>query len=275
MNDNSTTSAPTLLDVSRSPSISSSPMPSSLPSLSTPPSSLPSIGPTTISPSQSPVPLTDAHQIILGVALEGGAEFFIDTTYQSRALEYVKSVEAISPQSAVEYISLYVLGCIFYSTADEDPSIQQLQQQQVEAEPLFDIHVSPGWTVMDGWLSTTVDKCDWYGVVCANRQHVLQIELSGNRLIGTFPPEVQLLAPTLRYLNIGRNPSLSIEPDWFRHLSNLLTLQIESTLCRSDGIPTEIGALTKLGRWACGMTIVLNVIVLIAFERRMCQRILC
>ena len=69
----------------------------------------------------------------------------------------------------------------------------------------------------DGWMRRDKsDECTWYGVVCDYNVRggvVTSIDMSGNNLRGTIPPEIALLK------NIGELSLLLVELLWLEIVS--------------------------------------------------------
>ena len=70
-------------------------------------------------------------------------------------------------------------------------------------ERLYEATGGAGWTRSDGWL-TGQPLGSWYGAVTDSLGYVRELDLSGNGLVGTLPPEVGDLAG-LTSLRIGGN----------------------------------------------------------------------
>ena len=57
------------------------------------------------------------------------------------------------------------------------------------------------WINNTGW-GTDSSHCDWYGVTCDENEHVTILDLGGNMLSGTLPPEIGNL-PMLTVLRLN------------------------------------------------------------------------
>lgn len=60
------------------------------------------------------------------------------------------------------------------------------------------------WFTNKGWLSSSNNECDWFGITCLNGL-VTQISLDENRMVGEIVPELRLLQDSLYYLSLGNN----------------------------------------------------------------------
>jgi Leucine-rich repeat (LRR) protein len=115
----------------------------------------------------------------------------------------------------------------------------------MECEALFALYNSTdgaNWTDNTGWLQTDM-PCDWYGVTCSEG-HVARLELSGNELNGSIPPEVGNLH-FLNYLQLAFNQLSSNIPTSIGGLSNLEYLYLANNQLTGD-IPSELGELSNL-----------------------------
>jgi Leucine-rich repeat (LRR) protein len=132
---------------------------------------------------------------------------------------------------------------------------------------LYNFTTGSAWANKTDWLSTTVSECDWYGVTCTGN-HVTQIDLHGNNLVGTIPSSIGSLTfleylwlptnqltgsiptqlgslPNLQYLWLSHNQLTGSIPTQLGSLSNLQYLLLDDNQFTGN-IPTELGNLTKL-----------------------------
>ena len=102
----------------------------------------------------------------------------------------------------------------------------------------------PNWAKNDNWLSDAPIS-EWYGVT-TNRSGggVLGLDLSGNDLRGTIPPELGDLAD-LESLDLSDNRLRGSIPSELGHLSNLELLNLSNNQLEGV-IPAELGSLTYL-----------------------------
>ena len=144
----------------------------------------------TKAPTGSPTPpaVSNIQTRLAPFALNGGAEFADQNSYQSQALRRVEeqvNAESFTDAKLVQYYSLY---CIYMAT-------NAVSNPITDADPRFaGLSSIPSWLISTGWTANNVDPCDgWYGIDCENGQ-VTVIALFDNIMTGAFPPEVSLLA---------------------------------------------------------------------------------
>ena len=116
---------------------------------------------------------------------------------------------------------------------------------QTECEALVAFYTSTGgdnWSRNTGWLQTNT-PCTWYGLTC-NEGHVTQLELYGNHLQGTIPPEIGDLLK-LWELGLNRNELNGPIPRELGKLVSLSFLFLEDNQL-SDSIPAELGNMSAL-----------------------------
>jgi len=272
----SVSSNPTPSEETHSPSDTPSVMPSSIPttsqvpttsrspSLSKPPSSSPSssTSPTrTLHPSAEPtisalpsLSLTPTSgsavetvlTAILPVAVGGGDELEDPESPQGQAIDFLVRYVSLLESSGrrqlffVDFIAYYALASIFFSSFGV-PNIHTVTDGVAVG----------GWKNSRNWLSFT-DKCTWYGVICDTAGNIIAINLNDNNLIGYVAPEIQLLAPTLRRLNLNDNCYLIADGDiglgWVGAMANLRLLFGGGTGFAYDGIPLFLNRLPNLRR---------------------------
>ena len=101
----------------------------------------------------------------------------------------------------------------------------------------------PGWIESDNW-GTNAALDTWYGVTTNATDHVTELDLSDNGVIGAIPPEIDMLE-RLEYLDLSDNEVSGSIPSELGNLQNLQVLMLaENQLTGS--IPTELGNLQNL-----------------------------
>ena len=196
--------------------------------------------PVPVAPSIAPSKAYDPLREFLStnVALQGGQEFEDSSTYQSKALAFLQTLALASNE---EYVPYYALACVYYSTYGVPTSLGEASS----------LSLLPGWQASSGWVTKDKPVCGWWGVWCDNKA-IFRLDLSSNRLIGTLASEIQLLAPSLRSLDLSSNPLLKSAnedgTEWMGKLTNLVDLTIRSTALQHNGVPVYLGNLSKLGK---------------------------
>jgi hypothetical protein len=201
-------------------------------------------------PTVSPGPTaSDAYivaDIIDSVARDGGSEFDNPLSYQSRAKKWVLTqdiptgVATLSTEQ--EAVQLYALACIYYNT-------YAVRSDWTDFHYGKDVAI-PGWFSSRGWLQSATDVCtNWYGLTCDEQGRVAKIELDTNGLTGYLPPETAYLHESLNTIDVYNN-LLHNKGDtgnaFLGELTNLEYLFFGSTSFEYDGIPPQLGKLTKL-----------------------------
>ncbi|KAL7501738.1 hypothetical protein ACHAWX_000331, partial [Stephanocyclus meneghinianus] len=97
-----------------------------------------------------------------------------------------------------------------------------------------------------GWLSDNTE-CEWSGVAC-NYGNVIKLEIGGNELTGTIPPEIGRLEH-LEFLDMSYNSLSGTLPPELGNLTNLTKLFIQENHFNSS-IPSELGNLVQLTKLA-------------------------
>lgn len=173
----------------------------------------------------------------------GQAEDFADGNYQKQALDWAV-VNLPFGTDAATVREYYALLCIYYAT------------NNVQNIPIVDgqCQLTP-WNFTDGWLEppSINSYCSWFGIACAgDGGPVSEINLYENLLTGNFPDEVNLLASSLKILDVSIN-CLANEGDkgtaWMGDMQNLDILNLESNYIAyfdAGGIPTSIARLSNL-----------------------------
>ena len=116
-----------------------------------------------------------------------------------------------------------------------------------ECEALLALYNGTGgssWTNHTGWLVNS-NPCSgpWYGVACSGN-HVTQIILQNNNLMGSIPPELGSLT-TLVQLDFQNNSLTGSIPPELGSLTNLNFLSVAGNQLTGN-IPTELANLTNL-----------------------------
>ena len=108
---------------------------------------------------------------------------------------------------------------------------------------LYEATGGPRWKNSDHWL-TDAPIGDWYGVAVDEEGRVDRLDLPGNDLTGTIPPELgDLLA--LRVLDFRVNRLTGSIPPELGNLANLSSLRVLGNRLRGK-IPPELGNLKRL-----------------------------
>jgi|GEM_PF-2856792 len=99
----------------------------------------------------------------------------------------------------------------------------------------------------DNWIDSTNwlegDYCDWFGITC-DLDNVIAINLIGNELNGTLPPELVTLS-NLQALILQNNQISGGIPPELGNLTNLVVLQLADNPFGGP-IPAELGNLSNL-----------------------------
>ncbi len=113
---------------------------------------------------------------------------------------------------------------------------------------LYNATDGANWTDNTGWLSP--DESTWYGVTVTSC-HITDIQLDGNNLTGTIPPEIGDL-PMLEGLSLGANQLSGSIPPEIGNLTNLIGLNL--AINQLDGsVPPELGNLVNLQAGRIGL----------------------
>lgn len=199
--------------------------------------------------------LTPTAKLISTIAIFGGSEFTDPNSYQSKALAWLEGQISVSParQTVPDFsderlVQRYALACIYYATNGVGTPYSEVEYGE---------GVKPRWITETNWLGEG-SECEWYKITCNGDNQVIAIELTSNRLSGSFPREVTLLKDSLNRLDLYEN-AVANEGDegnaWLGELVNLKYLFFGSTYFVYDGIPTEIGLLTNLIELDCSYTL--------------------
>ncbi|CAJ1945096.1 unnamed protein product [Cylindrotheca closterium] len=102
--------------------------------------------------------------------------------------------------------------------------------------------LNPPWNLKKRWLSGT-SECDWYGIECDDRGHVMQMSLSKNNLVGSLIKELSGLEQ-VQIVNLSDNNLGNLLPAW-QGWSQLQYLSLSHNLFEGT-IPTEWQQWTNL-----------------------------
>mmetsp|Transcript_51450 Transcript_51450/g.124220 ORF Transcript_51450/g.124220 Transcript_51450/m.124220 type:complete len:509 (+) Transcript_51450:213-1739(+) len=154
-------------------------------------------------------------------------------TAARKALVWMSTDKNVNSIEHTEKLQRFVLATFFYAT------------NQV---PNFNIEQPAPWKTADNWM-TTAHSCDWMGVVCNGEKQIMTIDLEKNRLSGSLPPELKIVARHLETLDLTSN-SISMRGDdfdVFLSMNNLKTLLMDDNfMYHSSGLPSQMGALINL-----------------------------
>lgn len=182
-------------------------------------------------PAQSPSTPTSSIseealvEFLSDISSDNGAALQDPTSPQYAAMQWLLSSDNIGVYKDSTLIQRYALATLYYATGGEQ------------------------WTDSTSWL-TDVPECAWYtssemGSICDLEENLLELNLRGNSLTGSLPPELNLLSNTLTTLHLGDNKIGGQLPSELSSLENLETLQLSQNQFRGT-IPTWIGAMPRL-----------------------------
>lgn len=115
----------------------------------------------------------------------------------------------------------------------------------VEAQALSALYRQadgPRWLRAEGWPGEG-DPCSWYGVTCESGR-VVELSLPRNRLAGTLPSDIGLLAH-LRYLDLADNRLAGRIPAALGNLRHLVTLDLSDNALHGP-LPARLRLLRHL-----------------------------
>ncbi|KAG7342578.1 RHS repeat-associated core domain containing protein [Nitzschia inconspicua] len=119
----------------------------------------------------------------------------------------------------------------------------QVKQRYALAVLYFSTRGDDFWISNGHWLSTQVEVCDWYGIVCkVESREITEIDLSSNGLIGTIPTELSLLS-SLQELRLSQNALSGTIPSLA--LTQLKSFDVEENFLAGVALPNMVG-LTQL-----------------------------
>lgn len=110
---------------------------------------------------------------------------------------------------------------------------------------LYNTTGGDGWNQPVAW-GVDPNPCNWWGVTCTDVDHgsVQQITLTGDGLVGPFPPELGTLS-SLTHLRLGINDLTGSLPESLSNLQNLVELQVTSNHL-SGPVPAWLGDMPNL-----------------------------
>lgn len=123
-----------------------------------------------------------------------------------------------------------------------DPGTEPMTDREVLAA-LYHATGGPDWRRRKNWLSEE-PLSEWFGVETDGSGRVMRLDLGGNLLRGTIPPQLALLSQ-LQYLNLSGNGVSGAIPPELAQLSQLQDLFLSGTQL-SGVIPPEFGGLAQL-----------------------------
>uniref|UniRef100_A0A7S4AAL6 L domain-like protein n=1 Tax=Pseudo-nitzschia australis TaxID=44445 RepID=A0A7S4AAL6_9STRA len=190
----------------------------------------------------------DLFNIIIVAYPQGRLALQDPSTPQGKALEWLESSINIGISTEQRLLQRYVLATFYYSTNGDD------------------------WVNNSAWLSE-LDECNWWSTaqtVCDELGRYKKLDLQGNNLVGSLPPELVILSNSLETTNVRKNVlSGELPSSIISQLVNLEVLDLSSNVFSgqlssqlfdakkltrlslfenniSSSIPTELGKLTEL-----------------------------
>ncbi len=118
-------------------------------------------------------------------------------------------------------------------------------------ESLYHSTGGPKWYRSTNWL-TELPLGSWYGVTANKSGHVTALDLTGNRLVGTLPPELATLSE-LSSLNVDGNQLGGELPAWLIQVSGLqhLSFAYNDGLCLPLALETWSAQIETVGGPVC------------------------
>ncbi|OQY54901.1 MAG: hypothetical protein B6245_20620 [Desulfobacteraceae bacterium 4572_88] len=117
-----------------------------------------------------------------------------------------------------------------------------------EREALINFYNSTAgsdWNVKTGWLGNGGTECDWEGITCEGGDTVTAINLVFNNLVGNLPVSLLADLSNLQELNLFGNHLSGTIPPEIGNLSNLRELHLQNNSL-SGAIPSNLGSLSIL-----------------------------
>jgi hypothetical protein len=211
------------------PSLRPSALPSENPSVASSSSSNPSNVPSTslsTTPSSAPTSLQVYLKDLLSAAAPDSLISMSDdfSSPQAAAFEWLKlnTIRATQPDRII--LQRFALATLYYSTSGDQ------------------------WRRSDGWL-TEENECFWYTrsllSPCNSLGEYTHLNLPSNRLAGSLPGELALLAPSLQTISVPTNSLMGGIPTAIGQLSKLESLDLAANAI-TESIPSELGQLSNL-----------------------------
>lgn len=115
--------------------------------------------------------------LLVGVSSDGGIALQDSSSPQYSAMEWIRTSGAFDNFDEQVLLQRYALATLYFSTGGEQ------------------------WGTSTGWL-TDAAECDWYtsstiSRICDFNGNIVELNLSGNNLVGSIPPELNLLSGSL------------------------------------------------------------------------------
>jgi len=101
------------------------------------------------------------------------------------------------------------------------------------------------WTNKDGWESESCDPCSWHGVTCNERNQVITLNLSNNKLVGELPSALLKLI-FLQQIDMSNNSIIGEVPDnlsSYQHLRQIDLSNNELSGCIPRGLKALCGSI--------------------------------
>ena len=198
----------------------------------------PTVAPTEVVPTAAPT--SEIYHFLKPRLPDGGFSLIFSNSYQTKALEWTEANHEPDQHDSVRLIQRFVLACIRFAT------------NQVETPYTRSVYgpggLFEGWVQATGWL-TDPNECNWHGITCNDQGLVEEIDLSSNRLTGSFPPETSLLRDSLVRLVLFNNDVYNYGDagnNWVGSLYKLQELDLSETSFHYPGIPPAFGQLEQL-----------------------------
>ncbi len=217
----------------------------------------PTVQPPTVQPVPSRIMITPsaANLTALGATVQltasvldqnGQAVTGATVTWQSSDT----GVATVSGQGLVTAVGNGTAIITARSGSVSSPAIVSVVVEVISTRPDRDILISlyhstdgPNWRKSTNWLSDA-PLSDWHGVIVNDRDEVIELLLTSNRLKGPIPVELGQLE-NLFILNLGFNRLTGPIPAELGQLKNLITLDLSYNQLTGP-IPVELGQLENL-----------------------------
>jgi Leucine-rich repeat (LRR) protein len=144
---------------------------------------------------------------------------------QSQALVWLESSDNNGVSSEEQLLQRYALAVLYYASIGDE------------------------WTNNDSWL-TSADECSWWSNVntqdmCDSLGRYVAVDLAGNNLQGSIPPELAILSNSLSIVSMSSNELGGELPSALFDMTNLRQLTLfENRLVGS--LSSHVGQLTRL-----------------------------